>query len=123
MRELREFRAHHDAFVEANVGVVGVCRDTPESNRDWTRRLRLPYPLLSDRAGDAGRALGVLRRIGLGSWNLELLRRCTLLADASGTIVHAWEHVTIRGHALEVLERARQDSPPEPIRTPARPEP
>jgi len=84
-----------------------VTRDSPESNRSWAKRLRLPYPLLSDPDGTAGRAFGVIRRVGISSWNIEFFRRTTFLVDFHGVVVAVWGDVKIRGHALEVLELAK----------------
>ncbi len=113
MRELREFRVHHPEFVAAGVAVAGVNRDPPERNRAWSERLALPYPVLSDSDGVAGRALGMLRTIRLGPWTIEFLRRATLLADRAGTIAAVWGDVRIRGHARQVLDAARALTPPD----------
>ena len=107
MRELREFRAHYSAFRDAGVAVAGVSLDPVEEQQRWAERFKLPYPLLSDEARVAGREFGILRRIGIGGWNVEFLRRSTLLADARGMIVAQWSKVKIRGHAAEVLQVAR----------------
>ena len=84
-----------------------MSRDTVEDNLAWSKRLDIPYPLLSDRGGEAGRALGVVRRVGIAGWTIELVRRSTLLAGVDGRIVAAWADVKIRGHAREVLDAAR----------------
>ena len=55
----------------------------------------------------AGEALGIVRRIGLGGWSVELFRRTTLLVDVEGRIAAWWGKVTIRGHAAEVLRAAQ----------------
>ena len=107
MREVREFRAHHPEYVAAGVGLVGICRDSVETNRRWTDRLRLPYPILSDREGEVSRRLGILKPLKLAAWTIELMRRSTLLADVEGRIVATWGEVHIRGHAVEVLELAK----------------
>lgn len=107
MRELREFRAHHDEYVRNDVVVAGVTRDTPESNRHWAERLRLPYPLLSDHDAAAGEAFHIVRRLGIGAWSVEVFRRSTVLIDSRGEIAAAWSRVKVRGHAREVLEMAR----------------
>ena len=112
MRELREFRAHHETYTRQGLALAGVTRDSLESNLTWSKRLRLPYPLLSDEAGDAGHAFGVTRRLGIGGWNLELFRRSTFLVDVHGVIAAVWGEVKIRGHALEVLEVAKALSGP-----------
>ena len=104
---MREFRVHHSELKDAGVEVAGISPDTPESSRTWSRRLELPYPLLSDVERKAGTAFGVIRRFGVGSWSVELFRRVTFLVDARGRVVASWDRVKIRGHALEVLEVAR----------------
>ncbi len=89
-----------------------MTRDTPDSNRHWAQRMRLPYPLLSDRDGAAGAAFGVTRRIGIGSWTVEFFRRSTFLIDFHGAVAAVWGKVQIRGHAMEVLEVAKALSRP-----------
>ena len=87
--------------------MAGINADTVASNRAWAERLRLPYPLLSDPERGAAEAFGGLRRIGVAGWRIEFFRRRTLLADRSGVVAAAWEHVQIRGHAAQVLAAAR----------------
>ncbi len=116
---MREFRARHAEFRAAGVKVAGVTLDTIESCRWWAERLRLPYPLLSDSAREAGERFHVLRRIGLGGWNVELFRRSTFLADGGGTIRAIWGDVRIRGHAREVLAAARALGDPQVRQPPA----
>lgn len=98
---------HHDQFQSHDVAVAGVTRDSVESNRRWSERLRLPYPLLSDPDGQAGGALGVIRRIPLGVWKLDLFRRSTYLIDRNGVVATVWRDVKVRGHARVVLETAK----------------
>lgn len=104
---MREFRARHAEYVSAGVAVAGVTLDTPESCRTWARRLRLPYPLLSDTGRRAGEACHVLRSIGLAGWKVEFFRRTTLLVDREAIVRAVWGDVRIRGHAREVLAAAR----------------
>jgi len=104
---VREFRARYDEFLESGVSLACVSRQSVQSNRDWAERLSLPYPLLSDPDGSGGRALGAVRRVALGPWTMELVRRATMLIDVQGTIAAAWSSIKVRGHALEVLEYAR----------------
>jgi peroxiredoxin Q/BCP len=109
---MREFRAHYEELKAAGIEVAGVSTDTPESSREWAGRMDLPYPLLSDVDRSAGNAFGVIRRVGIGSWNVEFFRRTTFLLDARGIVVALWEKVKVRGHALEVLRMGRVLRPP-----------
>lgn len=104
---MREFRALHESFAAAGVAVAGVSFDPVERARVWAERLALPYPLLSDAERRAALAFGLIRRIGIGGWNLEIMKRATLLADRRGIIRAAWESVRIKGHPRTVLEAAR----------------
>lgn len=104
---MREFRAAHPDFEAARVTVAGVTVDTLESCRHWAARLRLPFPLLSDTAREAGAQCHVLRRVGLAGWNIEFFRRTTFLVDAGARVRAVWGDVGIRGHARAVLAAAR----------------
>ena len=120
---MREFRARHADFIAAGVRVAGVTLDSLESCRTWARRLRLPYPLLSDVEREAGGRCHVLRRISIVGWNIEFFRRTTLLVDRETIVRGVWGDVKIRGHARQVLDAARaleaapppQPAPPERI--------
>jgi peroxiredoxin Q/BCP len=89
------------------VVVAGVSPDSLASHRAAVERQRLPFPLLSDDASQAARELGLVHRVGVAGWNLELFRRSTILIDAEGLIAAVWGRVKIRGHANEVLDAAR----------------
>jgi peroxiredoxin Q/BCP len=106
VRELREFREVYPEFREHGIELAGVSADTLESHRRWVERLRLPYPLLSDPERSAGNALGLTRRLGIGSWTVELFRRATILVDDHGRVAAVWADVKVRGHARQVLEAA-----------------
>jgi peroxiredoxin Q/BCP len=107
VRELREFRESHDEFEREGVALAGVSVDSIASHRKWIERLRLPYPLISDEDRIAGRALGLVRRLGVGAWAIEFFRRATILVDAVGHVAAAWGDVKVRGHARHVLLAAR----------------
>jgi len=106
VRELREFRERHDAFTAAGIGLAGVSTDTLASHREWTERLHIRYPLVSDPERVSAHALGLIMKIGVGDWSVELFRRTTLLVATDGRIAAAWGKVRVRGHATQVLETA-----------------
>ena len=72
------------------MAVVGISRDSPYSHIEWSRRLSLGYPLLSDWHAEAVRAFGV-------SQTLEGLEdtpvRSAFLIDGDGVIraAHRYE--------------------------------
>ena len=104
---MREFRAHHDEFVELGATVAGISLDPLERAKAWAERLSLQYPILSDADRRAGEAFGLIRRLGLGGWTIELLKRATIVADRDGIIRAVWEEVKIKTHVNDVLEAVR----------------
>lgn|SRR6185436_8987920 len=104
---MREFRAHHDQLVAAGATVAGISLDPLARAKAWADRLALPYPLLSDADRRAGETFGLIRRIGVAGWTIELLKRATLVADRDGIIRAVWEDVKIKTHLSEVIEAVR----------------
>jgi peroxiredoxin Q/BCP len=96
----------HQRFSEHGLVVAGVTQDSESSNTKWTKKLELPYPLLADVDKTAGQAFRVIRRIGIGSWNIEMFRRSTFLIDAQGLVAAVWGNVKVRGHGDQVLKAA-----------------
>ena len=86
--------------------MAGINADTVAGNLSWARRLRLPYPLLSDPERKAAAAVGGLMRLGVAGWTIELFRRRTVLAGRDGVIAAVWDKVKVRGHAEDVLRAA-----------------
>lgn len=80
--------------------------DTVAGNLTWSRRLRLPYPVLADPERAAAAAFGGLMRLGIGGWTIELFKRRTVLAGRDGVIAAIWDRVRVRGHADDVLHAA-----------------
>ena len=87
--------------------MAGLSLDSPEASRRWAERLELPFPLLSDRDRTVARTFGFIDRIGLGPWSVELLQRATVLIASDGKVEAIWNRVRPRGHAAEVLAKAR----------------
>ena len=46
-------------FADKNAQVLGVSRDNLETQKRFSESLKLPFPLLSDPAGEAAKAFGV----------------------------------------------------------------
>ena len=69
--------------------VVGVSRDSPYSHIEWSRRLSLGYPLLSDWNAEATEGFGLSHTYrGLEG----VSRRSAFLVDTSGTVRGAWAY-------------------------------
>jgi peroxiredoxin Q/BCP len=101
--EVCAFRDDYLAFVEAGADVIGVSSDDTRSHAKFRERHNLPYRLMSDPDGEARKAFGVPKTLGI------LPGRATFVIDRQGTIVYAFnsqfapeKHVKIALEALRV---------------------
>lgn len=95
------FRDAYEAFVEAGATVIGVSADAGGRHSAFSERFSLPFVLLSDPEGEARRAFGVGRTLGI------LPGRVTFIIDREGMVRHVFSsQLRPRAHmrrALEVL--------------------
>lgn len=74
------FRDSYAQFVDAGFEVLGVSSGSPESHRGFAERHRLPFPLISDPAGELRALYGVPNLLGL------VPRRTTYVIGPEGEI-------------------------------------
>jgi peroxiredoxin Q/BCP len=100
--EACSFRDAYQDFQAAGAEVVGVSADSGESHQAFKTHHRLPFTLLSDRGGQAARALGVKRTLGL------LPGRVTFVIGRDGVIRHRFDsQLQAKKHIGEALEVVR----------------
>jgi peroxiredoxin Q/BCP len=97
------FRDAYTSFKDAGAEVVGVSSDDANSHKGFADHHRLPFVLLADVRGEARKAFGVKKTLGL------LPGRTTFVIDRHGTVQHTFDsqlrptaHV---GEALDVVKR------------------
>lgn len=74
------FRDAYEEFVKADVEVVGVSSDSPESHRRFAAKHRLPFPIISDPRSALRKLFGVPRAWGL------FPGRVTYVIDKEGVV-------------------------------------
>ncbi|HVH47150.1 MAG TPA: peroxiredoxin [Labilithrix sp.] len=98
-KEACAFRDTWSKFEQANVGVIGVSTDSPDSHAKFQREKRLPFALASDGSGTVGAMYGVKKKL----WGYD---RVSFLVDRDGKIARVWPDVDPGVHADEVLAAA-----------------
>ena len=89
--------------------VLGISFDSPAANALFSRRWRIPFPLLSDRERSAGRAFGACK-----SSSSPAAKRITYLIGADGRVEQVWAGLPPAEHARVVAEYlSRREPPPE----------
>jgi peroxiredoxin Q/BCP len=105
-QEACAFRDAYADFLAADVEVVGVSGDSPESHRRFAARHSLPFPIISDAGGALRRLFGVPRAWGV------FPGRVTYVIDRQG-IVRMVYNATLAAepHVRKALEAVRAEKP------------
>ncbi len=105
--ETENFRDEHAKFLAAGCVVVGISRDSLKSHENFSKKLALPFPLLSDHDEVVCNAYGVIKQKQMYGKQVRGIERSTFLIDSSGLLVQAWRGVKVPGHVNEVLQSAQ----------------
>lgn len=87
----------------ADVVVLGVSKDSVGSQKAFSEKFSLTFPLLADADGEVIKAYGVDLAFGIA-------KRKTFLIDSKGKIAKVYESVDPNTHADDVLEDLAQVS-------------
>jgi peroxiredoxin Q/BCP len=105
-REACAFRDDIGMFDGANVRVVGVSPDKPESHVRFRDKYGLSFTLLSDVDKVAANAFGVwVKKQNYGREYMGI-ERSTFLIDEDGKVKKVWRNVKVDGHSQAVLSAA-----------------
>jgi len=96
------FRDQYEDFTTAGAEVVGISSDDEASHRAFAEHHRLPFILLADVDGEARRAFGVPKSLGV------LPGRVTYVVDGTGIVRHVFNsQMNASKHVATALETLR----------------
>ncbi|MCF7804177.1 MAG: peroxiredoxin [Candidatus Marinimicrobia bacterium] len=99
-KEACSFRDNYDAFKDADIDVIGISYDSPESHAEFKEKYNLPFTLLSDSNKEVAKNYGASR----GLLDLMGAKRITYLLDEDNTVIKVYPNVTPADHAEEILD-------------------
>ena len=101
------FRDAYEQFARADVEVVGVSSDSPESHRRFAAKHRLPFPIISDADSSLRKLFGVPRALGI------FPGRVTYVIDREG-VVRLVYNATLAAepHVRKALDAIRPPASP-----------
>lgn len=102
--EACNFRDDLPAMRALNVQILGISVDDTKSHAQFAQKYQLPFPLLSDTAGDVARAYGSLWSIG----PLRIAKRYTFVIDPDGRIAKIYRNVKPVSHSRELQHDLKQ---------------
>ena len=105
--EGQDFRDLHEAFKAADTEIFGVSRDSLKSHENFKCKQSFPFELISDGDETLCRLFDVIKMKNMYGKQVQGIERSTFLIDREGKIAQEWRKVTVKGHALEVLQKAQ----------------
>lgn len=85
------------------MAVLGISKDSPEAQRRWKEKLKLPFPLLSDPGAKVLKAWGAWGEKNLYGKKVEGTLRTTVLVGPDGKVERIFPKVKVDGHVADVL--------------------
>jgi thioredoxin-dependent peroxiredoxin len=107
-REAQDFSALLPEFEALGTAVLGVSKDSATKHGKFSAKYDLTVPLATDAEGTAMEAFGVWVEKQLYGKRYMGVDRSTFLVAADGTLFRAWRKVRVPGHAVDVLESAKE---------------
>ncbi len=105
--EAKAFRDDIETYGQLNATIVGVSKDSVASHVKFKAKHCLPFPLVSDEAGQMVEAYGVWKEKSMYGRSYMGIERTTVLIDAQGIVRNIWNKVKVAGHSAEVIEALR----------------
>jgi peroxiredoxin Q/BCP len=104
--EGQDFRDLHAQFQSLDTVILGVSRDSLRSHENFKCKQSFPFELISDSDETLCRLFDVIKMKNMYGKQVQGIERSTFLIDREGKIAHEWRKVSVKGHALDVLEKA-----------------
>jgi thioredoxin-dependent peroxiredoxin len=103
--EARGFAEHYPDLQKAGAEVIGVSVDSIESQKSFSEKCHLPFPLVADRDKSIAKQYGVLGLLGIA-------KRVTFLLDANGKVVERVEGMMPGRHVERAVARLAAPAAP-----------
>jgi peroxiredoxin Q/BCP len=90
-------------YINADLVILGVSPDSPQSHAKFKKKYSLPFPLLADEGHKVCDQYGVWGPKKFIGREYEGVLRTTFLIDLNGRIAKVFENVRPAEHSAEVL--------------------
>ena len=107
-QEALDFQRYLPEFQKLGCRVVGVSRDSPESQKKFKDKHAFLFELWSDKEGTLCDALAVWKEKSLFGKTFLGMERSTFLIDPKGMVRNEWRKVKVKGHAEAVLAKMQE---------------
>jgi thioredoxin-dependent peroxiredoxin len=101
--EACEFRDTYKQMQKTGAVLLGISPDTPQAQKKFQEKFKLPFSLLADADKKVADAFGVLQEKNMYGKKVMGIVRTTFIIGPDGKIQHIFPKVKAEGHAGEVL--------------------
>lgn len=105
--EACNFRDDYSQYDDANVIILGVSPDSPQSHAKFKSKYNLPFTLLADEDHQVCELFGVWGPKKSFGKEYEGVHRTTFLINPDGRIQKVYKKVSPANHSAEVLDELR----------------
>lgn len=102
--EAKNFRDSYQDFLTLNTEIVGISLDDNDSHKDFSKKYKLPFDILSDTEKELAEAYKVVGGFG----PIEYTKRQTFIIDPTGSIVYHFEKVKPSAHSKNVMAKLKE---------------
>ena len=98
------FRDEFQKFKDQDVVVLGMSADSTKKQKNFCEKQSFPFSLLRDETTDVLKAYDAWGLKKMYGREYEGIFRITYVIDEDGIIIYAYSKVSVKTHALDVLE-------------------
>jgi len=98
------FRDEFQKFKKQNIVVLGMSADSAKRQKNFCEKQNFPFPLLSDETKDVLKAYDAWGLKKMYGREYEGIYRITYVIDEDGNIINTYSKVSVKTHALDVLQ-------------------
>jgi peroxiredoxin Q/BCP len=108
--EACEFRDTYKQMQKTGAVLLGISPDTPQAQKKFQEKFKLPFSLLADADKKVADAFGVLQMKNMYGKKVMGIVRTTFIIGPDGKIQHIFPKVKAEGHAGEVLAYLKESA-------------
>ena len=102
-KEACSFRDSYAPIKKTGAVLLGISKDTSDSQKKFQEKFHLPFPLLADPDKKIANLFGVVKEKNMYGKKVMGIARTTFVIGPDGKIKHIFNNVKPEGHADEVL--------------------
>jgi thioredoxin-dependent peroxiredoxin len=108
--EACEFRDTYKQMQKTGAALLGISPDTPQAQKKFQDKFKLPFSLLADADKKVAIAFDVLKEKNMYGKKVMGVVRTTFIIGPDGKIQHIFPKVKAEGHAAEVLAYLKESA-------------